>query len=578
MGPSAQPRRHPRLGGSAGTLAALRAVRDHDGCRPGEGLCLRPLPAALLALTTVLAVVSVPLLWGHELKINTVLYPATAVVLGLTGALIASRHSGSRVGWVLCGMGVNNALGEVISGYGYHLGWAGAVTAEWVSACLQMIDIGGYAILLAVFCSERASTPRSRAWVWAAALATALMTVGVAFGHSVDDSYVGAGNPHAVDSAWPTLAYVGGQLLLVVSLIASAVALIIGFRRSTGIERQQLKWVVYAVSSLRSSGPLAALLLLRQRRRADRGRDPRHRGPRAMCVAILRYRLYDIDVIINRTVVYGALTSRWPAATSACSLTLGALLGTPLGLGDRRRHARRGDRLPAVARLDPGRRRPPLPPRPLRRVRPGGRVPRRPAVRPGGATAARGVLRDALSRPDLEVAFALDDSRTFVDAGGREMTVAQPTGPYPCRASRSAARRRPGRPCRPGRRLGGTTDSTLMREALVAPGWRSRSPACRPRCSTSSTRSPPRGRGSSPPAYEERRRLERDLHDGAQQRLVSIGLALRHAQHQLGRAVPASADPRGSGGRDQRRYHRSARARQRCPPGAAGQRSRRGAA
>ena len=79
-----------------------------------DGRALRPLPAALLALTTVLAVVSLPLLWGHELVINTVLYPFTAVVLGLSGALVASRRTDSRVGWVLCGMGLVNGSGEVI--------------------------------------------------------------------------------------------------------------------------------------------------------------------------------------------------------------------------------------------------------------------------------------------------------------------------------------------------------------------------------------------------------------------------------------------------------------------------------
>ena len=84
----------------------------------------------------------------------------------------------------------------------------------------------------------------------------------------------------------------------------------------------------------------------------------------------------------------------------------------------------------------------------------------------------------------------------------------------------------------------------LLRDVVEAGGLADRDrPAAGRAAPPCWRRSRPRGRGSSPPGDAERRRIERDLHDGAQQRLVSIGLALRHAQHEL---WPGVADVRGA--------------------------------
>jgi len=101
-----------------------------------------------------------------------------------------------------------------------------------------------------------------------------------------------------------------GFLLLVIGTLTAIASIVVRFRRSRGIERQQLKWVTAA----------AALLPLSQAPSGDIGFAALLLGALvlagAVAIAMLRYRLYDIDVVINRTLVYGALT----ATLAACYL------------------------------------------------------------------------------------------------------------------------------------------------------------------------------------------------------------------------------------------------------------------
>jgi hypothetical protein len=125
-------------------------------------------------------------------------------------------------------------------------------------------------------------------------------------------NYPGARNPVGVEGAGPFLegTTTVGTGLALLGLLLAVVSMIVRFRRSIGVERQQLKWIVYAGAvaaggfalTLFLSGPLAnavfALAFL-----AFIG------VPVAAGVAIMRYRLYEIDLLINRTLVYGALTA-----------------------------------------------------------------------------------------------------------------------------------------------------------------------------------------------------------------------------------------------------------------------------
>ena len=167
----------------------------------------------------------------------------------------------------------------------------------------------------------------------------------------------------------------------VVGVLASPVSLVLRRRRATGVEREQIKWLAWA-------GALAGVVVVVGTAGYDVWGEGIANGaillsvlglPVATGVAILRYRLYDIDVVINRTLVYGALTATLAAAYLGCVLLLQLALGglTRLGPGGGGLDARRGGAVPARARADPGLGGPALLPAPLRRAADAGGVRRR---------------------------------------------------------------------------------------------------------------------------------------------------------------------------------------------------------
>ena len=204
-----------------------------------------------------------------------------------------------------------------------------------------------------------------------------------------------------------------GYPLLALAALVSAVALVSRFRRSRGDERQQLKWVAAAAALLVRRVDRQRRARRRVRRsppsrtaaRVDAARAAR-RGDR---LAILRYRLYDIDLVINRTLVYGALTATLAAAyLGSCCCCVGLRGGRESDLAVAASTLAVAALFRPGARADPGGRGPALLPPPLRRRAHAGGV-RRPAARrgrPRGARRrpARRRARDDAARPRLAVA------------------------------------------------------------------------------------------------------------------------------------------------------------------------------
>jgi signal transduction histidine kinase len=478
----------------------------------------------LFACTCLTALASLSISVGHEPLYDAVLYDVNAVVLGLAGLLIASRLPRNPIGWVLSGMGLAAAWVELTEGYAYHPGWPQAAASEWVTNWGSMLGIGLTAVVLALFPTGRHLSAGRRVLVWSGVAATVMMMAGAAFGRGSDASFADGHNPHASDALTPV--WVAGQLLFTLTLVAAIVSIGVRFRRSSRVERQQLKWVTYAVGLLAVVGPVAIFWY-------DESAAVRvaiavvvTTWPVAICIAILRYRLYDIDVIISRTVVYGLLTAVLAAAYVTIVLVLGAAIGgrTPpwvtagatlavavafRPLRDRiqdtvDRRFRRA-RHTALNRIDTF----------LDDLRAG-------RTDPEGLTP---LLREVMGQPGLQLRYLLPDTSAPADAeafeaeaGWHQRVVERAGVPLAVVRCLEEEENDPH-----------LLDEVLERAGLAIEIARLQAEVHHQLAEVEASRARIVAAG-----YEERRRLERDLHDGAQQRLVSVGLALRHAQHELG--------------------------------------------
>jgi hypothetical protein len=222
------------------------------------------------------------------------------------GALVASRRPRNAVGWLLSFVGLASAVATFTGEYAPYaraMDLAGAKLA----AFLNGINVG---VLLAIFVpllfpDGRLPSRRWRPLVWL--LSTGLLLYAV-------DAALKPGGPDPLGVELPSSVYgvfVRVSLVsLVVGFIGSAASVVLRLWRARGQERQQIKWLVYATSVVVVSALGAVLFPLPV---GDVFYVLMIYGfagmPVAMGIAILRYRLYDIDRIINRTLVYGSLTA-----------------------------------------------------------------------------------------------------------------------------------------------------------------------------------------------------------------------------------------------------------------------------
>jgi hypothetical protein len=293
----------------------------------------RRLALGLLALCVLLAAISLVFLAlnGSTTHSNAIGEPAVEALFGLVyltfpaiGAAIALRRPGNAIGWLFLVGGVGAQLEDAALGYATHAileepgslpgGAAAAVIADtlWVPTMAA-----GISLLLLLFPTGR---PPSRRWnvlIWIVAFDVAVYVTGTLLNPGPLYYFESVNNPLGIEGArdviGPVVDLVGGPFLL--TTLAAAVALGLRFKRSEGVEREQLKWLVYAGALMVALTPVLVGL----------GEGSVELGgilvsdflyglmvgllPLAVGAAILRHRLYDIDLVINRTLVYGALTA-----------------------------------------------------------------------------------------------------------------------------------------------------------------------------------------------------------------------------------------------------------------------------
>jgi len=265
---------------------------------------------------------------------------AAALVLGVVsaatvGAVLASRRPRHPVGWLLLTLGLSLAAAGAATGYANYgaLARPGALPAAAYAALYHSISILivaaclGFVLLLTP--TGKLPSPRWRWWARVAAAAPPLAAVSTAM-LPFEPPYQSVANPLAVPDLVGPLRVVDA-VFWVVTVLAIAVAagsLLVRFRRARGVERQQLRWLALAAG-------LTGVLLLILVALAPTGNELLLGWLTAVCVAllplatgaaILRYRLYDLDRIISRTLAYGLLTVLLGLGYAALVLGLGQLL------------------------------------------------------------------------------------------------------------------------------------------------------------------------------------------------------------------------------------------------------------
>jgi hypothetical protein len=235
----------------------------------------------------------------------------TTLAYATVGALITTRRPAHPVGWLFLGAGLVGAAqlatGEFAAAFLAASGPSVAVAvAAWASSLFQLVVVGLLVCLLLLFPTGR---PPSRRWwvlVWVVAAGVVLFSVGAGLAPARYQDFPGVENPFGIAGLATVLGWVDGVggILFVAGLLGALASLVVRFTRARDLERQQLKWFVYAaglgVAVVVLPIPIPGFLVWTL---APVGLSA------AAAVAVLRYRLYDIDRIINRTLVYGLLTA-----------------------------------------------------------------------------------------------------------------------------------------------------------------------------------------------------------------------------------------------------------------------------
>jgi class 3 adenylate cyclase len=309
--------------------------------RAVERLSWVVVPLALLGYGLYLALgLSGPVVNGlADFSPDDAVWVLGQAAFAIVGSVVASRRPELPIGWLFCAAGLCGLVAGIAARASVHAltdtpGSTDGGTAAWLSAAFSYPNIALIVLGALLFPSGR---PPSRGW-WAVALALgvggALAAIGMALLWPARGIELLDASPGSARAPLGTTLTNVALLIQAGCAAATVIALLVRLRRARGVERQQLKWLIYA-GSLAVFGLVLFL--------------PRELGfgssslldlagaaltafgglgiPVAVGVAILRYRLYDIDLLITRTVVYGLLT----ALVTAVYLTIVVGVGTLVG-------------------------------------------------------------------------------------------------------------------------------------------------------------------------------------------------------------------------------------------------------
>jgi hypothetical protein len=275
----------------------------------------------LALVTTVLIAIDLWLANQNRLLVLTAAGDSTVVGMAVVGALIASRRSRNPVGWILCAIGFLASLSQFAWCYGYY-GLAIATThtpfalqSLWAAQWLWLPALG---VGLSTLCVRlpNGHVARNLQFVdWLAVAGATALVVATSLMPGAVDPRVTNLNPYGAPAAQTLLVPLlgAGYAAVAIAVLLPAASLVSRLRDSHGDEREQIKWIALAVTVV------AVALIYGLARRVFGGENlydalvpflvSTIALPLSIGVAVLKYRLYDIDLIINRALVYGLMTA-----------------------------------------------------------------------------------------------------------------------------------------------------------------------------------------------------------------------------------------------------------------------------
>jgi signal transduction histidine kinase len=267
--------------------------------------------------------------------------PGYPLVVAAVGTLIASRRPGNSIGWLMCATAVIGALVELGPFYSYYNMAGGRpwlVSVEWVAWLARWIWLPWVMLQLVwlpvLFPDGRLPSKRWAWLLWTAALTTLIGIISRALSPGLLAD-LRLHNPVAVPDPYGGFQRIAGiaSLVLIVMAMASLASVFFRLRGTTGDRRQQLKWFGSAITVL--------VIVVTAGRIGDELLDANSpllevivpsiyvTIPIAIGFSVLRYRLYDIDLVINRTLVYGTSAAFISAVYLVVVVGVGALVGMP---------------------------------------------------------------------------------------------------------------------------------------------------------------------------------------------------------------------------------------------------------
>ncbi|HEX3327129.1 MAG TPA: histidine kinase [Actinomycetota bacterium] len=292
------------------------------------GLVSIALMIGLLILTYIDRAASLPHGYSEPWNFSNVFNNVVNLAVPIIGIVLASRRPENRIGWLFLGAGFSLGLSTFGTAYGLHalvvhhgsfpLGHVFAWASNWTWA----VAIAALAFLFLLFPTGRLPSPR-----WRVPARVVGVAMGILTAEAILFATLGWNHPFRQTNASGALALLGFlafALPLIIALAISLVAVVVRFRSSVGDERLQLKWFaagallvfITEIAGIFSSSQsilegLAFMFLYA-----------------AIGIAVLKYRLYEIDVVISKTVVYGVLAAFFTLIYVAVVVGVGTIIGS----------------------------------------------------------------------------------------------------------------------------------------------------------------------------------------------------------------------------------------------------------